>query len=213
MSTVKIGGKGMDNLVKVSAGAIRGRYDEDGNIVQQFEEAPENGKTNCVTTVTKDNVLLVPEKGCKRFVEIHPGECFDATWMSSTTRGGRRMVDKCNCLTTQTGGLFLRYEGREPNRHLQKNLTDVEGKAQTFLATSCKGAWANGMTLVERGYRIRKITPTETARLQTIPSWYQWQVSETQQYKLLGNGWCVEVIKHILSFENSKVLIVNMKDR
>lgn len=202
MSTVKIGGQGVDNLVKVSAGAIRGRYDEDGNIVQQFEEAPENGKTNCVTTVTKDNVLLVPEKGYKRFVEIHPGECFDATWMSSTTRGGRRMVDKCNCLTTQTGGLFLRYEGREPNKHLQKNLTDVEGKAQTFLATSCKGAWANGMTLVERGYRIRKITPTETARLQTIPSLYRWQVSETQQYKLLGNGWCVEVIKHILSFMN-----------
>lgn len=170
MSTVMIGGQGKDNLVKVSAVAIRGRYDEAGNIVQQFEEAPENGKTNCVTTVTKDNVLLVPEKS--------------------------------DCLITQTGGLFLRYEGREPNKHLQKSLTDVEGKAQTFLATSCKGAWANGMTLAERGYRIRKITPTEAARLQTIPECYHWTCSETQQYKLLGNGWCVQVIKHILSFMN-----------
>lgn len=88
------------------------------------------------------------------------------------------------------------------NRHLQKNLTDVNEKAQTFLATSGKGAWANGMTLVEAGYRIRRITPTEAARLQTIPECYHWTCSETQQYKLLGNGWCVEVIKHILSFMN-----------
>lgn len=43
-------------------------------------------------------------------------------------------------------------------------------------------------------------TPTECARLQTIPEWYKWEVSETQQYRMLGNGWTVEVIKHILSF-------------
>lgn len=42
--------------------------------------------------------------------------------------------------------------------------------------------------------------PTECARLQTIPEWYKWEVSETQQYRMLGNGWTVEVIKHILSF-------------
>ena len=88
------------------------------------------------------------------------------------------------------------------NNHLQKNLTDVNSKANAFLATSHKGAWANGMTLVEKGYRIRRITPTEAARLQTIPECYHWTCSETQQYRLLGNGWCVEVIKHILSFMN-----------
>ena len=48
--------------------------------------------------------------------------------------------------------------------------------------------------------RIRRLTPTECARLQTIPDWYRWDCSETQQYKMLGNGWTVEVIKHILSF-------------
>lgn len=90
----------------------------------------------------------------------------------------------------------------DANNHLQKNLTDVNSKANAFLATSHKGAWANGMTLVEKGYRIRRITPTEAARLQTIPECYHWTCSETQQYKLLGNGWCVEVIKHILSFMN-----------
>lgn len=30
--------------------------------------------------------------------------------------------------------------------------------------------------------------------------WYRWECSDTQQYKMLGNGWTVEVIKHILSF-------------
>lgn len=50
------------------------------------------------------------------------------------------------------------------------------------------------------GLQVRRLTPTECARLQTIPEWYKWEVSETQQYRMLGNGWTVEVIKHILSF-------------
>ena len=90
----------------------------------------------------------------------------------------------------------------EANSHLLKNITDTDSKANAFLATSHKGAWANGMSLVGDGSRIRRITPTECARLQTVPEYYHWTCSETQQYKLLGNGWCVEVIKHILSFMN-----------
>ncbi len=53
---------------------------------------------------------------------------------------------------------------------------------------------------VLKDYRIRRLTPTECARLQTIPEWYQWIVSETQQYKLLGNGWNIETVKHIFKF-------------
>lgn len=48
--------------------------------------------------------------------------------------------------------------------------------------------------------RIRRLTPTECARLQTIPDWYKWGCSDTQQYRMLGNGWTVQVIAHILSF-------------
>ena len=47
---------------------------------------------------------------------------------------------------------------------------------------------------------LRRLTPAECARLQTIPDWYRWACSDTQAYKMLGNGWTVEVIKHILSF-------------
>ena len=48
--------------------------------------------------------------------------------------------------------------------------------------------------------KSRRLTPTECARLQTIPEWYKWQCSNTQQYKMLGNGWTVEVIKHIFGY-------------
>lgn len=49
------------------------------------------------------------------------------------------------------------------------------------------------------GY-LRRLTPTECARLQTIPEWYQWKCSNTQEYKMLDNGWTVEVIKHIFGY-------------
>lgn len=44
----------------------------------------------------------------------------------------------------------------------------------------------------------RKLTPLECERLQTVPDNYTNHVSNTQRYKMLGNGWTVEVIKHIL---------------
>jgi len=44
----------------------------------------------------------------------------------------------------------------------------------------------------------RKLTPLECERLQTIPDGYTEGVSNTQRYKMLGNGWTVDVIAHIL---------------
>ena len=54
--------------------------------------------------------------------------------------------------------------------------------------------------LVATDSRVRRFTPTECCRLQTVPSWYKWECSETQQYKMLGNGWTIEVIKHIMKY-------------
>lgn len=45
--------------------------------------------------------------------------------------------------------------------------------------------------------KIRKLTPTEYARLQTIPDTYIWKSSNTQIYKMLGNGWNIETIKFL----------------
>ena len=47
-------------------------------------------------------------------------------------------------------------------------------------------------------YIIRKLTVEECKRLQTVPEWYEFPVSDTQAYKMLGNGWCVEVIVHLI---------------
>lgn len=47
------------------------------------------------------------------------------------------------------------------------------------------------------GY-IRKLTPVECERLQTLPDNFTGGVSNTQRYKMLGNGWTVDVIAHIL---------------
>ena len=57
----------------------------------------------------------------------------------------------------------------------------------------------SGQPVAKIGCMLRRLTPTECARLQTIPDWYKWGCSDTQAYKMLGNGWTVEVIKHILS--------------
>jgi DNA (cytosine-5)-methyltransferase 3A len=50
----------------------------------------------------------------------------------------------------------------------------------------------------------RKLTPVECERLQTVPDNYTNHVSNTQRYKMLGNGWTIEVIAHILKNMETK---------
>ena len=53
--------------------------------------------------------------------------------------------------------------------------------------------------LTDGFYIIRKLTVRECMRLQTVPEEYVFPVSDTQAYKMLGNGWTVDVIAHIMS--------------
>jgi DNA (cytosine-5)-methyltransferase 3A len=48
--------------------------------------------------------------------------------------------------------------------------------------------------------KIRRLTPIECERLQTVNDNYTAHVSDSQRYKMLGNGWTVEVIVHILNY-------------
>jgi site-specific DNA-cytosine methylase len=48
--------------------------------------------------------------------------------------------------------------------------------------------------------RIRRLTPLECMRLQTMSDTYLMPVSDSQRYKQLGNGWTIEVISHILNY-------------
>ena len=43
----------------------------------------------------------------------------------------------------------------------------------------------------------RKLTPLECERLQTVPEGYTDHVSNTQRYKMLGNGWTVDVVSYV----------------
>ncbi len=65
-------------------------------------------------------------------------------------------------------------------------------------------------------YIIRKLTVKECKRLQTIPDWYEFPVSDAQAYKMLGNGWTVEIIKYLLShipnILNEEIEVFSMYD-
>ncbi len=52
--------------------------------------------------------------------------------------------------------------------------------------------------MINKKYNWRKVTPIECERLQTVPDNYTGGVSNAQRYKMLGNGWTVKVIEHIL---------------
>lgn len=141
-SCLTVGGHGAGNHsdMDLICVAMRGRPQGEKN-AQQLEPSPDEGKTNCLTTVAKDNLILQRLRGFNK------------------------------------GNVFA-----EKSPTLSSN------------------AWEQNNVVLTPEPRIRRLTPTECARLQTIPEWYTWQCSETQQYKMLGNGWTVEVIKHIFSY-------------
>lgn len=67
-------------------------------------------------------------------------------------------------------------------------------------------------------YEIRKLTPVECERLQTLPDNFTAGISNSQRYKCLGNGWTAEVIIHLLSHllkdvpRNEELQVVSLYD-
>jgi DNA-cytosine methyltransferase len=75
-------------------------------------------------------------------------------------------------------------------------LKAIDGKTPT-ISTS---AWEHNNHLTfNEGLTWRKLSPAECERLQTVPEGYTDHVSNTQRYKMLGNGFTVDVIAHLLS--------------
>ena len=131
---------GSASIPKVMCGAFRGRYNEEGKTEQQLEIRKDE-KTNSITTVQKDNVVVeLPEK-------------------SQTIK----------------------------SQYYKSSRANFE-RSGTFHATGIKNEMGT----------YRKLTPIECERLQTVPDNYTQGVSNTQRYKMLGNGWTVDVIAHIL---------------
>ena len=76
-------------------------------------------------------------------------------------------------------------------------LTTVE--KDNLLSTLPPGRYENAYTDLKEGLHYRKLTVTECERLQTVPDNYTLVqgVSDSQRYKMLGNGWTIDVIAHI----------------
>jgi DNA (cytosine-5)-methyltransferase 3A len=106
-----------------------------------------------------------------------------------------REDEKCGTLTSvQKDNMVVQLTDRH-----KANLRDQSEKAHCLTSTNYKGSQANGTTLVETEMRIRKLTPIECERLQSLPDNYTEGVAKTHRYKCLGNAFNVEVIRHILN--------------
>lgn len=83
-----------------------------------------------------------------------------------------------------------------------KAISSSDGKTYTVYSVSNGIIVIKGkeypIKLKDGYYIIRKLSVNECKRLQTVPEWYEFPVSNAQAYKMLGNGWSVEVIIHLI---------------
>jgi DNA (cytosine-5)-methyltransferase 3A len=89
--------------------------------------------------------------------------------------------------------LAKQFTGSGKDKDAMKRVYDVKNGLITIKGKQYPIKLADGH------YIIRKLTPVECERLQTLPDNYTAAVSNTQRYKGLGNGWTAEVIVHILN--------------
>lgn len=141
----------------------RDDYNETIPHFQYFEVNEEPQKTNCQTTVQKDNMIAVP------------------------VRVGAMPNKDGEVGTSQSRLVIETADGK------QMPVYEVRGGRITIKEKTYPIKLADGF------YIIRKLTVTECKRLQTVPDTYAFPVSDTQAYKMLGNGWTVDVIAHIMS--------------
>ena len=144
--------------------AERGRY-VNGNINQHFE-ARDDGKTNTLTTVQKDNNIAEP---------VWFGNMKTAFAIPSKFDGDIPIK------------AISASDGKEYDVYCVRNgIICVKGKEYQI-------------KLPDNYYIIRKLTVSECRRLQTVPDWYEFPVSNSQAYKMLGNGWTCSVISHLIN--------------
>lgn len=109
----------------------------------------------------------------------------------------KRYLTKSQHQIVITGGA-LRGRYNEDGKTEQKLEVQHTGRANS-ITTVQKDSLCIQSGHQEPTLTWRKLTPLECERLQTVPDGYTEGVSNTQRYRMLGNGWTVEVIKHIFS--------------
>ena len=130
------------------------------------------------------------------------------TWCGRVRGDMVKSVDdaKANCLTASMhkGQIPTFVKSKKPIQvgvandikgfDIIKRVYSPQGKSPTL--TTMQGGHRQPKVAMDNLYR--KLTPLECERLQTLPDNYTEGVSNTQRYKMIGNGWTVDVIAHIL---------------
>ena len=188
-------GEGPKIITPIRIGSIKNDAKKQDFDSQQYRVYSPDGKsvTLCGNgeglgekTVLYAVPMRVREATKQGYVDIAPGECVDIVMPGSKTRRGRAMREKSNCLTTSCE--MYEYCGAldMPIYQMRDGRITIKGKEYPIkLRDNC--------------YIIRKLTVRECMRLQTVPEEYVFPVSDSQAYKMLGNGWTVDVIAHIMS--------------
>lgn len=138
------------------------------------------------------------------------GRYFASDSRSKKVEGGTyqaleiRDDNKSNCLTTVQKDCMICKPiriGQLGKGGQGQRIYSVVGKSVTLSANGGGLGAKTGLykiDLPDGDYVVRKLTPIEAERLQTLPDNYTEGVSNTQRYKQVGNGWTVDVIAHIL---------------
>ena len=181
----------------------RDDYNEEIERIQRFEVNEDPNKTNCLSTVEKDNMIAVPvrvgampnkdgEVGTSQSRRVYSTDGKSVSLQARPNGGGAdgaaTGLYAVPVIPDGKGQFVIKAAGGK-----EIPVYEVRGGRITIKGKTYPIKLANGF------YIIRKLTVTECKRLQTVPDTYAFPVSDTQAYKMLGNGWTVDVIAHIMS--------------
>jgi DNA (cytosine-5)-methyltransferase 3A len=194
MNSLKIGGSGVDDLIITNNKRLNETIElhkdnlEHGTLIDSYNKAIHKDKSITISTrVRESNSTHIVHNTMPR--------------SSKTGKGGTgplsRADGKTYCLDTGftnaveiIGGDFRYDEGFRWREN---------GKSPILCLGSENGLSGNALAKINNS-RIRRLTPIECERLQTVSDNYTNHVSDSQRYKMLGNGWTVDVIAHIFSY-------------
>ena len=108
------------------------------------------------------------------------------------------LVDKQHLMTPKAMAYMDGLRNGKQRWEYHKN--PLDGKAACIVASFYKLSGLGVLDYRNLGKPCRRLTPLECERLQTVPDNYTESVSRTQRYKMIGNGWTVDVIAHIFSY-------------
>jgi site-specific DNA-cytosine methylase len=107
-----------------------------------------------------------------------------------------------NFYFSEKGLNWLKKHGERKGKKLA--IWGENDKCQMIEASHFKNYSSQRFFGIEDEKGLRYITPIECERAQTVTDNYTQCVSNTQRYKMLGNGWTIDVIAHILSYIKKK---------